>query len=89
MTTDLDTKTIGEVIADCVPAEYQHFFARSDDKAWWEWNLQLDDEDSVGTHVWNLLPLLNETLDWMPDADHESMWKAAGDQCLTWVQLTH
>jgi hypothetical protein len=48
----------------------------------------LGDEDSIGTHVWNLLPETCEIICWMPDASEafvETLWKAVADQCLTWV----
>ena len=93
-TQDLATRQIGSVIDEFVPEQYQHFFARVDqegfsvDMAWWAWKLELDDEESVGTHVWNLIPHTCELLSWMPDATEETVeniWKAVGDQCLTWV----
>lgn len=93
MSQDITEKTIGDVIAECVPEQFQHFFAKVNDdfvvdNKWWSWGLELDDEDSIGTHVWNLLPETCEILAWMPDATDEfveSLWKAVGDQCLTWV----
>jgi hypothetical protein len=93
-TQDLDTRQIGSVIDEFVPEKYRHFFAKVDqedfsvDMAWWAWRLELDDEESVGTHVWNLIPHTCELLSWMPDATDEAIegiWKAVGDQCLTWV----
>lgn len=89
----LQGKKIGDIIIDCVPEQFQHFFVKVDDNfvadnKWWAFELELDDEDSIGTHVWNLLPLTVEQLSWMPDCDEsftEALWKAVGDQCLTWV----
>lgn len=90
--SDLDNKTIGEVIEACVPEQYRKLFYRVEDGKpdleWWSYGLELDDEDSIGTHVWNMLPLVNELCDWLPDASDdqiEALWKTAADQCLTWV----
>ena len=90
--TDLENKTIGDVIKDCVPEKFQGHFQRIEDGKpdleWWSYGLELDDEDSIGTHVWNLLPETCEVLAWMPDASEsfvETLWKAVADQCLTWV----
>ena len=93
MTAHLESKTIGQVIIECVPKEFQHYFtnAHTNGEAssdWWSWGLDLDDEDSIGTHVWNLLPETCELLSWMPDASDEfieALWRAVGNQCLTWV----
>lgn len=88
----LRDKKIGDVINECVPEKFHHFFCRVEDFVpdlkWWAQGLELDDEDSIGTHIWNLLPIANEICDWMPDASDEeieALWKMIGDQCLTWV----
>ena len=90
---DLEKAKIGDVILNCVPERYQHFFAKVDqdfvvDNDWWSLDLNLDDEQSIGTHTYNLLLVTVEHLCWMPDSEEafvESMWKAVADQCLTWV----
>jgi hypothetical protein len=93
-TQALDARQIGSVIDEVVPEQYQHFFSKvnqedfSVDMAWWAWKLELDDEESVGSHVWNLISYTCEMLAWMPDATEdtvEGIWKAVGNQCLTWV----
>lgn len=90
---ELGSAKIGDVILSCVPEQYQHFFAKIDDNfvidnEWWSYGLELDDEQSIGTAVYNLLLVTVEHLCWMPDSEEafvESMWKAVADQCLTWV----
>ena len=81
-------ETISDVIAKFVPAEYYDLFVRNGDKDWWSWKLELDNEDSVGTHVHNLIPLAYEMLNWMQDASKETIeshWQAVAEQCLTWA----
>lgn len=90
---DLEIAKIGDVILSCVPERYQHFFAKVNEdfiveNEWWSFGLELDDEQSIGTHVYALLPNTVELLCWMPDAKEsfiELVWKEVAEQCFTWV----
>lgn len=85
-------KKCGDLVVQCVPEKFHHFFAvfrQGDqiDNEWW--GVEIDgDEDSIGVHVSSLLLKVVDLLALMPDVSEdftESIWKAAGDQCLTWV----